>query len=231
LASPRLCEAEFFLELAGLAWHETDETQEYSARVNQATTTLEEMGKWLGHDGFDKTQCKQSVAHQFFEIYRSVRARIPRRVFLSRWYPTEDDGREKTKAENRRAMIDRTLDDLRLEGINLALDDPGTETGGTFGIHAAMYDALARNDIILVDLSGVRPNVCIEAGYALRSIDQRRLILMFQPTEATKNNPKEWHSPPFDLSTFRYEPISDTGEIPAKLKPHFKAIYQSALTG
>jgi hypothetical protein len=94
-----------------------------------------------------------------------------------------------------------------------------------------MYDALSRNDIILVDLSGVRPNVCIEAGYALKHLERGRLILMFQPTDVTLNNPKKWENPPFDLSTFRYEKIADTGEIPGKLKPHLKAIHQEAVNG
>ena len=53
---------------------------------------------------------------------------------------------------------------------------------------------------------------------------------MFQATAATANNPK-WDKPPFDMITFRYEPIGDTGEIPAKLKPHLKAIWQEAIDG
>ncbi len=157
--------------------------------------------------------------------------RVPKRIFLSRWYPVAADGKEKTKADLRKQMIDQTLDELRGEGIDLALDDPGTEVGGTFGIHEEMYEALARNDIILVDLSGVRPNVCIEAGYALKHLERGRLILLFQPTKATANNKQKWDNPPFDLTTFRYEKIADTGEIPNKLKPHLKAIYQAAVNG
>jgi len=91
-----------------------------------------------------------------------------------------------------------------------------------------MYDALKRNDIILVDLSGVRPNVCVEAGYALDHHDRRRIVLLFQPTAQTPNNPP-YDRPPFDLGgTFRYEPVQDAAEIPAKLKPHLRAIVRDA---
>ena len=169
-AYPELCKADFFIELASLAFCETDGMANHDSRINQAVTTLEAMGRWLGRDGLHNIRSKRSIAQQLFEIYRSIRSRVPKRVFLSRWYPTDADGPEKTKADLRKQMIDRTLADLRLEGIDLALDDPGTETGGTFAIHQEMYDALARNDIILVDLSGVRPNVCIEAGYAARAL-------------------------------------------------------------
>lgn len=228
---PGLCKAEFFIELASLAWGETDPNAGHQNRVDQAVATLEALGRWLDHDGLHNIQGKRSIAQQLFEIFRSVRLRVPKRVFLSRWYPVDADGNEKSKANLRKQAIDQTLNELRGEGIDLALDDPGTETGGTFGIHQEMYDALSRNDIILVDLSGVRPNVCIEAGYALKHLERGRLILLFQPTEATENNKHKWDNPPFDLTTFRYEKIADTGEIPGKLKPHLKAIHREALDG
>jgi hypothetical protein len=228
---PDLCKAEFFVELASLAWGETDPTAGHEIRLRQAVATLQSLGRWLGRDGLHNIESKRSIAEQLFEIFRSVRSRVPKRVFLSRWYPTDADGYEETKADLRKRGIDQTLAELRTEGIDLALDDPGTETGGTFGIHQEMYDALARNDIILVDLSGVRPNVCIEAGYALKHLERGRMILMFQPTDATQNNPKKWDNPPFDLTTFRYEKIADTGEIPGKLKPHLRRIHQDAMTG
>ncbi len=228
---PHLCSADFFIELGSLAWAETDATVEYETRINAAVATLEGLGRWLDHDGLHNIQSKRSIASQLFEIFRSVRARLPKRVFLSRWYPVDADGDEKHKADLRLEGIMRTLDDLRDEGIELALDDPGTELGGTFGIHAQMFDALSKNDIILIDLSGVRPNVCIEAGYALRHLEQGRMIFLFQKTEVTAHNPQKWEKPPFDLSTFRYENIVDSGEIPEKLGPHLRAIYEEAKIG
>jgi nucleoside 2-deoxyribosyltransferase len=87
-----------------------------------------------------------------------------------------------------------------------------------------MYDAINFADIILIDLTGVRPNVCIEAGFALRNHEKNRLIFMFQPNDAHK-------VVPFDLNTFRYEHFKDTGEIPDKIKPHIKAIITGASVG
>jgi hypothetical protein len=228
---PDLCRADFFIELATLAWSETDANANRNERIDAAVSTLDAMGRWLDHDGLHNIQSKRSIAAQLFEIYRSVRLRIPKRVFLSRWYPQDEDGAEKHRADLRLQGVARTLVDLRLEGIELALDDPGTNEGGTFGIHKEMYDALSRNDIILVDLSGVRPNVCIEAGYALKHLENGRLIFLFQPTEVTENNKTAWTNPPFDLTTFRYEKIADSGDIPVKLIPHNKSIYAAAMNG
>ena len=73
---------------------------------------------------------------------------------------------------------------------------------------------ISSSDIILVDLTGVRLNVCVEAGFAF----------IFQPIEAHK-------SVPFDLNTFRYEPFKDTGEIPNKINPHITAILSGAAFG
>jgi len=227
---PGFCKADFFLELAALAWKDTRTDAGHDERVAQAVQTLDAMGRWLGRDGLDKVQTKRSLAQQLFEVFRAVRNRIPKRVFLSRWYPADADGEELRKAKLRKQMIDRTLEDLRGEGIELALDDPGTQTGGTFPIHRKLYEAIANNDIILLDLSGVRPNVLIEAGYALERHKRNRLLFLFQPTQATQNN-LAFAAPPFDLTTFRYEPVADAAEIPDKLKPHLRAIWQEAMTG
>ena len=100
----------------------------------------------------------------------------------------------------------------------------GTQTGATFPIHAKMYEAIASADIILIDLTGARPNVCVEAGYALRNHERNRLIFIFQPIKTHK-------TVPFDLNTFRYELFKDTGEIPEKIKPHILAILHGAAVG
>ncbi len=44
----------------------------------------------------------------------------------------------------------------------------GTEEGGTFPIHNRMYDAIASYDTVICDLTGRRPNVFVEAGFALK---------------------------------------------------------------
>jgi len=73
-------------------------------------------------------------------------------------------------------------------------------------------------------ITGVRPNVCIEAGFALRNHEKNRLIFMFQPNKAHKKVP-------FDLNTFRYEEFKDTGEIPDRIKPHITEIIRGASVG
>jgi hypothetical protein len=95
----------------------------------------------------------------------------------------------------------------------------GTQKGGTFPIHSEMYDAISSADIIVIDLSRVRPNVCVEAGFALRNHEKNRLIFLFQPT-------KGHLSVPFDLNTFRYESFKDTGEIPERLKPQWRVVFR-----
>ena len=92
-----------------------------------------------------------------------------------------------------------------------------------------MYEAIANDDIILIDLSGVRPNVSIEAGYALDKHRSNRLVFMFEPTTETDNNPA-FSKPPFDLTTFRYEALTQAAEIPDKLKPHLRTIWQEAMS-
>jgi len=150
---------------------------------------------------------------------------MPKRVFLARWYPIAKDGDEFDRAKLRLRQIRQALKEIeKEEGAHLELVDMGTQTGTTFPIHAKMYDAIASADIILIDLTGVRPNVCIEAGFALRNHEKNRLIFMFQPTDAQK-------TVPFDLTTFRYEHFNDTGEIPEKIKPHIIAILKAAASG
>jgi methyl coenzyme M reductase subunit C len=100
----------------------------------------------------------------------------------------------------------------------------GSRKGGTFPIHPKMYEAISSADIILIDLSGVRPNVCVEAGYALKHHERNRLIFIFQPTKKAKKVP-------FDLDTFRYLPFEDTAEIPEKIKPHIAEILRGAAVG
>ena len=82
-----------------------------------------------------------------------------------------------------------------------------------------MYDAIASPDIIICDLTGQRPNVFIEAGFALKHHEKNRLI--FEPRN---RNDKV----PFDLTTFKYVPISEAAEIPNKVKSEIIAILRDA---
>src|ERR1700730_3834565 len=135
------------------------------------------------------------------------------------------EGEEYQTAKLRLKQIQQALKEIENEeGVHLELVDMGTQTGATFPIHAKMYDAIASADIILIDLTGMRPNVCVEAGFALRNHEKNRLIFIFQPDDRHK-------AIPFDLNTFRYEEFKDTGEMPEKIKPHILAIHHGAAIG
>jgi hypothetical protein len=130
------------------------------------------------------------LSKQVLDIYSAVRTRIPKRVFLARWYPTAKDGEESETAKLRLKQIRQALKEFeKEEGARLELVDMGTQTGTTFPIHAKMYEAIASADIILIDLTGARPNVCVEAGYALRNHEKNRLIFIFQPNKTHKAVP------------------------------------------
>jgi hypothetical protein len=97
----------------------------------------------------------------------------------------------------------------------------GTEEGGAFPIHHRMYDAIASSDIIICDLTGQRPNAFVEAGFALKHHEKNRLIFLFEPQKRNE-------TVPFDLTTFKYVPISQAAEIPNKVKSEIIAILRGA---
>jgi len=224
-SQPSLCKAEFFIELIARVWKASAGDGDHNARVNAAVAELEQLANWLGRDGLMELKEGRSLSKQVLDIFSAVRTRIPKNVFLARWYPTAADGEELKNADLRLKQIRQALKEIEKdEGAHLELIDMGTQAGTTFPIHAKMYDAIASADIILIDLTGVRPNVCVEAGYALRNHEKNRLIFIFQPNGHHK-------AVPFDLNTFRYELFNDTGEIPEKIKPHISAILRGAAVG
>ena len=149
--------------------------------------------------------------------------RIPKRVFLARWYPARDEPQDAhCKAELRLQQIQQTLDDIRRRhDIELALVDMGTEQGATFPIHASMYEAIKSSDITVCDLTGHRPNVYIEAGYALSHLDKGRLVFLFEPAD-------EYDRVPFDLATFKYVLVDQAAKIPGKLRVEIEAILKAS---
>jgi hypothetical protein len=221
---PELCNAEFFLELAARIWKEATGST-HDERVNASIAKLEKLAVWLGRDGLVNLKGSKSLSKQILEIYGTVQNRVPKKVFLARWYPTAENGSDYHNAKLRFDHIKDTLEEIEREkNIHLGLIDMGTQTGGTFPIHHEMYNAIASSDIILIDLTGLRPNVCIEAGYALKHHEKERLIFIFQNIEGQQNFP-------FDLNTYRYETFRDTGEIKNKVKPHIEAIISNANVG
>lgn len=211
------CRCPFFVELSCHAWmRNTLATRE--TRLVATVSYLAQLADWLGAEGLRALRPDVAPGGQLVRIYDEVRRRIPKKVFLARWYPPDSEGVALKRANLRLDQIRRTLADLETStGVALELIDFGTCTAPVIPIHPQMYEAVQSADIILVDLTGHRPNVCIEAGYALRHHDKRRLVFLFQPKDADD-------AVPFDLNTYRYEPISDAAEIPDKLGPVLRTI-------
>jgi hypothetical protein len=217
-SNPSLCQTHAFLDLAARVWWESS-GDDHDVKVQHAVEKLERLGKWLGDQGITNLLNPLSPAAQLLETFNAVQSRIPRRLFLARWYPNANsNGEAFSHAELRLQQIRAMLDVIeRDHGIRLELIDMGTEEGGTFPIHKKMYEAIASSDIIICDLTGHRPNVYVEAGFALKHHEKNRLIFLFEPTGGNDRVP-------FDLNTFKYVPISQAAEIPNKVKPEIISI-------
>ncbi len=219
---PSLCRTHGFIELAARVWREAD-GEDYEQKVRYTVDYLDRIGNWLGGQGITNLLNPLSPAQQLLETFKAAQLHIPKRVFLARWYPAPDapNGAHQ-KAILRLQQLRQTLENIRLQyGLSLELIDLGSVEGSTFPIHNRMYEAIASSDIIICDLTGHRPNVYIEAGYALSHHENNRLIFLF---EAQSVDDKV----PFDLNTFKYVPISQAAEIPDKLRPEIEAILKSA---
>ncbi len=214
---PSLCKTYSFLELASRIWNETAGNHEN--RVNSSVQLLDRIGKWLGNEGITGLLNPSSPAEQLLTTFKAAQNRIPRKVFLARWYPIADAPNDAhNKAKLRLEQLQQAIKSIKNEhGISLELIDMGTQEGGTFPIHHRMYEAIAGAEIIICDLTGQRANVFVEAGFALKHHEKNRLIFLFEPRN---RNDKV----PFDLSTFKYVQISQAAEIPNKVKSEIIAI-------
>lgn len=219
---PSLCRTYAFLELAARVWREgVGDT--HDAKVNAAVSLLDRIGLWLGTKGITNLLDPLSPAKQLLETFKAAQQRIPKRVFLARWYPPQDAPYDAfNKANLRLQQLRETLVAIEKDhGVPLELIDMGTAEGGAFPIHHRMYEAIASCDIIICDLTGQRPNVFVEAGYALKHHEKNRLIFLFEPRNRRDKVP-------FDLTTFKYVTISQAAEIPIKVKPEIISILRDA---
>lgn len=219
---PSLCGTYGFFELAARVWREA-EGNDHEQRVRWSVDYLDRIGHWLGGQGITNLLDPLSPAEQLLKTFKAAQSRIPKRVFLARWYPPQDAPNDAhNRANLRLQQLRQTLTNLQQQhGIGLELIDMGTEEGGTFPIHSRMYEAIASSDIIICDLTGHRPNVYVEAGYALKHHESNRLIFLFEPNGADD-------LVPFDLNTFKYVPITQAAEIPNRLTPELEAILRNA---
>ncbi|MDD5095133.1 MAG: hypothetical protein PHV74_12275 [Dehalococcoidia bacterium] len=219
---PSLCRTYGFFELAARVWREAV-GDDHEQKVRWTVDYLDRIGHWLGGQGITNLLDPLSPAEQLLKTFKAAQSRIPKRVFLARWYPPQDAPNDaQNRANLRLQQLRQTLTNLQQQhGIGLELIDMGTEEGGTFPIHSRMYEAIASSDIIICDLTGHRPNVYVEAGYALKHHESNRLIFLFEPNGTDDRVP-------FDLNTFKYVPINQAAEIPNRLTPELESILQSA---
>lgn len=219
---PSLCKTYSFLELAARVWREAS-GGDHETKIRWSVDYLNRIGNWLGSQGITNLLSPVSPAQQLLETFKAAQLKIPKKVFLARWYPPVDaPNGAYNRAERRLEQLKETLAAIERENrIKLDLEDMGTEEGGTFPIHKKMYEAIASSDIIICDLTGHRPNVYVEIGYALKHHEQNRLILLFEPVNADDKVP-------FDVTTFKYVEISQAAEIPIKVKSEILAILRYA---
>lgn len=219
---PSLCRTYGFFELAARVWREAL-GDDHEQKVRWTVDHLDRIGHWLGVQGITNLLDPLSPAEQLLKTFKAAQSHIPKRVFLARWYPPQDAPNDAhNRANLRLQQLRQTLMNLQQQhGIGLDLIDMGTEEGGTFPIHSRMYEAIASSDIIICDLTGHRPNVYVEAGYALKHHESNRLIFLFEPSGTGDQVP-------FDLNIFKYVPITQAAEIPNRLTPELESILQSA---
>jgi hypothetical protein len=220
--APDLCRAGYFIELASHVWGKTAlPDKPHPQRLDEAVTYLRDMNRWIGSDGMLNLCPEKPLGRQLIEIYDTVRSRVPKKVFLARWYPRVEDGEQLARANLRLTQLRHLVE----TELHLELIDMGTQEGGTFPIHDSMYQAILSSEIFIADLTGLRLNVMIELGYALHHMKTGRLLLFFNPIAAPADKV------PFDTNTFRYEQIGEAAEIPDKLRPHIQTILSQAGNG
>ena len=151
-------------------------------------------------------------AQQLWRLYEAACARAPRKLFLARWNPGDDH----TSADARRAIhrlqfINTTIEQLKTEGVYLELCDIDSRRGGTYPIALEVWHEIKTSEIMLIDLTGERANVMLEAGYGLHLFETGRLLFMFHSVNGSQ--------PPSNLRGFDIITFEDTAEIPDKLRP------------
>ena len=156
-------------------------------------------------------------APQLWRLYEAKCARVPSKLFLARWNP----GNDHTRADAQRSLhrleaIQNTIEQLKAEGVYLQLCDIDSRRGGTYPIALEVWREIETSEIMLIDLTGERPNVMLEAGYALKLHPKGRLLFMFHIVNGSE--------PPSNLKGFDIVTFHDTAEILGKLKSRLSNI-------
>lgn len=83
---PSLCITYGFFELAARVWRDSY-GDNHDQKVNWTVDYLDRIGHWLGSQGITNMLNPSSPALQLLDTFKAAQSRIPKRVFLARWYP------------------------------------------------------------------------------------------------------------------------------------------------
>ena len=222
---PVLCAADLFAELAARVWLE--EKGESDEQISATVETLRALGRWLGDQDLNERGWQ---ARQLLATYEAVLAAAPTEVFFARWWPDKDVLTEAAKdARARKAVFKEVMEEVEAEiGIPLKRVDLEDSEGETFLIRPLLFEAIEKAAVIVVDLSGHSPNVCVEAGYALKEHGRERMIFVFQETEPEGGHPGH-QRPPFNLDGFNNVRIDRATDLKGQFKTDLAAIIRNAL--
>lgn len=219
---PGVVASPFILDLLARSWHATNATTP-TARQRLAVAAIRELSTWLEQHRLTELRQADPLSQQLLEIYRRICESVPRKVFLSRWYP--DPGPDKGLADLRVKQIELAISKVKTEtGVALQLIDLPPTRGGAVNIPEVMYKSIERSDIVVADLTGQRANVFIEAGFTLRNHDSSRLLLMMKA-------PAKAEDIPFDFKPFRHVLFNSEAEIGDKLAAEVVEMVKAAKLG
>ena len=93
---PSLCRTFGFFEIAARVWKEA-RGDSHEEKVAASVAVLDRLGHWLGSQGITSLLNRLSPAEQLLETFKAAQSRIPKRVFLARWYPPRSRAMPTTK--------------------------------------------------------------------------------------------------------------------------------------
>ena len=150
---------------------------------------------WSEFNNIHKIQDISS--NEIIKVFDNIANKIPKHVFLARWFPKETDSNFQA-AKNRRDVIEEIVKAKGLDLIDLSKQD-----GAAYSIQDVIRTTIPTSDIVVIDITGNRPNVMIELGYALKHLTVDRLIIV-----KDKNS-----EAPFDISDIRRREISEANDL------------------
>lgn len=226
---PSIVATPFVLDLLARSWHATKGGSK-AARQKLATAAIRELASWLEQHRLTELKQFDPLSQQLLEIFKRICESVPRKVFLSRWYPENDP--EKKLAGLRVDQISQAIGKVKTTtGVALQLVDLPPTRGGAVNIHEVMYKSIERSDIVIADLTGHRANVFIEAGFTLRNHDSSRLLFMMHTPGKQVGGIARADDIPFDYKPFRHVLFDSEAEISDRLAAEMIEMVKAAKLG